>query len=108
MGCNETLVRKLMDNCAGLTYKTNANARANPFLCPGESYDEFMQNIFSYITPQERSWWRVSSDSDKSVSMWHADGGPSTIFMGITLEGSRILQVENTDGERMDLPMHPG
>mmetsp|Transcript_18662 Transcript_18662/g.52100 ORF Transcript_18662/g.52100 Transcript_18662/m.52100 type:complete len:269 (+) Transcript_18662:159-965(+) len=39
---------------------------------------------------------------------WHVDGGPSTVFLAVTLEGDRILEVEDADGRRTRHHFRPG
>lgn len=117
---NAAFYQALEQNCAALRYDTN-QGKQPAFLVKKPN---FGKNLFAYMTLQQREWpetkkpgpGRTSSEkevqSERSpnyvAGAWHADGGPSSIFLAVTLEGDRVLEVENADGEVHQLHLKPG
>ena len=46
-------------------------------------------------------------DAAESDSGFHVDGGPSLVFLCLTLEGERLLETETTEGRRR-VHLRPG
>ena len=67
----------------------------------------------AYGTGAPRKVMRLGPDSmfgiatikrfhERSESKWHVDGGPSTVFMAIALEGWRVLELKDCDACGLD------
>ena len=78
--------------------------------------DFFAHNIFVYASVQERRWYdqqRKKSATRGGVNTydygtWHCDGGPSTIFLAVSLDGCRSLEIETVDKEVFRQRLEPG
>eukprot|EP00928_Gymnodinium_smaydae_P090955 TRINITY_DN74661_c0_g1_i1.p1 TRINITY_DN74661_c0_g1~~TRINITY_DN74661_c0_g1_i1.p1 ORF type:complete len:285 (-),score=31.57 TRINITY_DN74661_c0_g1_i1:262-1077(-) len=58
--------------------------------------------LFAYAAVQRR-WLK-----GRKVGTFHCDGGPSLIFLAITLEGERILEVEDSNGQCKQIHLRAG
>lgn len=65
-----------------------------------ENPDDVADNLFAYA-----AMYRCTGGAS---DMWHCDGGPSMIFMSVSVEGGRILQVEDAVGNLRSLELHEG
>eukprot|EP00931_Biecheleriopsis_adriatica_P031187 TRINITY_DN18315_c0_g1_i1.p1 TRINITY_DN18315_c0_g1~~TRINITY_DN18315_c0_g1_i1.p1 ORF type:complete len:524 (-),score=93.21 TRINITY_DN18315_c0_g1_i1:104-1675(-) len=104
-------VKFTMKNQASV--ETEVDAFLN--MAPGE----FKHNLLTYATVQQKEFAQDSgsrpASSDQAEAhnsydygAWHVDGGPSSLFLAASLQGSRTLQIENSAGHRMQKILDPG
>lgn len=57
-------------------------------------------NLFAYV--------QMSSFPEGASDTWHCDGGPSMVFMAVSVQGERILQIEDAVGKLTSIHLHEG
>lgn len=65
-----------------------------------ESPGSVVENLFAFAA--------LIRCSNGASDMWHCDGGPSMIFMAISVEGGRILQFEDAVGNLQSIELREG
>lgn len=65
-------------------------------------------SAFGYAALQVRDFTSSSTHDNYNTVSSHVDGGPSSIFLAITLEGSRLFEIEDKDGNSIKVKLGPG
>ena len=82
---------------AGETYRTNAGPKP---AWDGQPADALF-GLGCIVT-------RLGAKSEESDEGMHVDGGPSLLFLAISLSGDRIVEFEEADGRRQRLMLREG
>jgi len=107
---NQGFFKHLERKCHDIKYDTN-NGPKSAFSVSSDG--DFAHNIFVYASVQQREWCSGGAASPTpgaantyDYGTWHCDGGPSTVFCALGLDGARQLQAEASDGSvfTVDLP----
>ena len=110
---NKVFHERLERECRDVQYHTDEGPK-NVFEVLERGF--FAHNIFVYASVQERRWHDQQDMKSATrgggntydYGTWHCDGGPSTIFLAVSLDGSRSLEIETTDKEVLRQQLEPG